>query len=89
MSLLPTLIALVVIAVIFAAWLLWRSSQRSAGTSRPAAPNTAVVIDARPEFPPAGLLVPEEVLRSAGSTSAAIWMRSKSQPRQSQSSTTR
>ena len=73
MSLLPTLIALVVIAVIFAAWLLWRSSQRSAGTGRRAAPTPAVVIDARPEFPPAGLLVPEEVLRSAGSTSAAIW----------------
>ncbi|WP_411111532.1 hypothetical protein [Streptomyces sp. c-19] len=29
--------------------------------------------DVRPEFPPEGLLVPEDVLRSAGSTSAAIW----------------
>lgn len=62
------LIALVAIAAIAAAWLLWRSSQRSTvASSSPAG------IETRPEFPRAGLLVPEGVLQSADSTSAAIW----------------
>jgi hypothetical protein len=37
------------------------------------ASSTEAQIDVRPEFPPVGLLVPEGVLRSAGTTSAAIW----------------
>jgi hypothetical protein len=36
------------------------------------ASSTQAQIELRPEFPPAGLLVPEGVLRSAGSTTAAI-----------------
>jgi hypothetical protein len=67
----PALIAVGAIAVLVAACLLWRFSRRSD------VPRTQVAsraqIGLRPEFPPAGLLVPEGVLRSAGSTSAAIW----------------
>jgi hypothetical protein len=37
------------------------------------ASSTQAQIELRSEFPSAGLLVPEGVLRSAGSTSAAIW----------------
>jgi hypothetical protein len=69
---LPTIAALIAITAIVATWLFWRSSQRPTVTGDVAAtPSTA--IEARPEFPPAGLLVPEDVLRSSGSTSAAIW----------------
>lgn len=67
-----TFIALAM-TVIFAVWLFWRSSQHSAVTRRHVASSTPPLVEARPEFPPAGLLVPEEVLRSAGSTSVAIW----------------
>lgn len=66
----PALIAVVAIAVIVTAWLLWRFS-RQLRTQEPS--STQAQIELRPEFPPAGLLVPESVLRSAGSTSAAIW----------------
>jgi hypothetical protein len=70
---LPASIAVVAMAVLVTAWLLWRFSRR------PNVPRTQVVssnqaqIELPPEFPPASLLVPEGVLRSAGSTSAAIW----------------
>jgi len=67
--LLPALIAIAVIAAIVSAWLFWRDSRRRAASGR----RGATRIKPRPEFPPEGLLVPEEVLRSAGSTSAAIW----------------
>lgn len=70
---LPTLIAVVAIAVIVAAWLLWRFSRLHTASERHVAPSTPTVIEPRPEFPPQGLLVSEDVLRSAGSTSAAIW----------------
>jgi hypothetical protein len=69
----PTLIAVVTIAVIVAAWLLWRFSRLPTASGRHVATRPLTVIEPRPEFPPQGLLVPEEVLRSAGSTSAAIW----------------
>jgi Family of unknown function (DUF6112) len=73
LPMLPTLIAVVAIAVIVTAWLLWRSS-RWPNVPRTQVPSNAQPqIELRPEFPPAGLLVPEGVLRSAGSTSAAIW----------------
>lgn len=71
---LPTLIALAAVAVIVTAWLLWRfSARRSAAPSEAPSTKSVVVAPRPPLFPPAGLLVPEDVLRSAGSTSAAIW----------------
>lgn len=70
---LPALIAVVAIAVLVTAWLLWRFSRRPNVQRTQAASSTQAQIELRPEFPPAGLLVPEGVLRSAGSTSAAIW----------------
>lgn len=70
---LPTLIAIVAIAVIVTAWLLWRFSRRPTTSGRRVATSIPAAIEVRPEFPPAGLLVPEDVLRSAGPTSAAIW----------------
>jgi hypothetical protein len=70
---LPALIAVVAIAVLVTAWLLWRFSRRPNIPRTQVASSTLAQIELRPEFPPAGLLVPEGVLRSAGSTSAAIW----------------
>ncbi len=70
---LPTLIAVVTIAVIIAAWLLWRFSRLPGASGRHVAASTATLIEPRPEFPPEGLLVSEDILRSAGSTPAAIW----------------
>jgi hypothetical protein len=67
----PALIAVVVVAV--AAWLLWRFSRRTDVPRAQGASATREQKEPRAEFPPAGLLVPEGVLRSAGSTSAAIW----------------
>lgn len=69
---LPTLIALVAIAAIVAAGLFWRSSKRPT-VARNAVASSSTAIDARPEFPPAGLLVPDDVLRFSGSTSATVW----------------
>src|SRR3954464_12646660 len=73
MPTLPALIAVVAIALLFTAWLLWRVSRRPDVTQTHEALGSDTQIELRPEFPPAGLLVPEGVLRSAGSTSAAIW----------------
>jgi hypothetical protein len=70
---LPALIAVVAILVLVTAWLLWRSSRRLNLPGTEEAPNTQAEIELRPEFPSEGLLVPEGVLRSAGSTSVAIW----------------
>jgi hypothetical protein len=72
MPMLPALIAVVAVAVLVTAWLLWRFSRRPSFPRIQVASSTQE-IELRPEFPPAGLLVPEGVLRSAGSTSAAIW----------------
>src|SRR3954453_8127453 len=73
MPTLPALIAVIAIAVLVTAWLLWRVSRRPDVPRTQVASGTQAQIELRPEFPPAGLLVPEGVLRSAGSTSAAIW----------------
>lgn len=68
------LVAVVAIAVLVTAWFLWRFSQSTTTASGGhTAPSATAVVEVRPEFPPAGLLVPEDVLRSVGSTSAAIW----------------
>lgn len=69
---LTTVVALMAISAIIAAGLVWRSSKRVTVTRTVATPSSTA-IEARPEFPPAGLLVTEDVLRSSGSTSAAIW----------------
>jgi hypothetical protein len=67
------LIAVVVIAVLVTAWLLWRSSRRSKVPRPEASLGAHDQIALRPEFPSAGLLVSEGVLESAGTTPAAIW----------------
>lgn len=69
------LVAVVAVAVLVGAWLLWRFSRSTTTASgEHTAPSDATAaVEVRPEFPPAGLLVPEDVLRSAGSSSAAIW----------------
>ena len=71
----PTLIVVAVIAVLAAAGLLWRSTRRPTSAERHPAPATSAltVTESRPEFPEAGLLVPDEVLRVADSSSVAIW----------------
>ncbi|MFJ3099119.1 hypothetical protein [Streptomyces hydrogenans] len=68
----------IVVAVVFAVtvtvWLLRRPPRSPVPT--PESPSSSIGVpeaSVRPEFPPEGLLVPEDVLRSAGSTSAAIW----------------
>ena len=70
---LPALIAVVAIAVLVTAWLLWRFARRPNVPRTQVASSAQAEIELRPEFPPAGLLVPEGVLQSAGSSSAAIW----------------
>ncbi|MEV5318172.1 hypothetical protein AB0K92_11025 [Streptomyces sp. NPDC052687] len=61
---------LVLVAVFVAAWLLRRTRRRTvAAADGPPPPGTADVTG----LPPAGLLVPEQVLAAAGSTSATIW----------------
>lgn len=70
---LPELIAVVAIAVVVTAWLLWRFARRPNGPRTQGTSRAPAEIELRPEFPPAGLLVPEGVLQSAGSSSAAIW----------------
>jgi hypothetical protein len=67
------LVSAVAIAVIIAAWWLWRFSRRPGALGRNVAASTATRIEPLPEFPPEGILVSEDVLRSAGSTPAAIW----------------
>jgi len=66
-------VAVVVIAAIVAGWALRRSSRRNRVTQAEAGPGAQTALDLRPEFPPEGLLVPEDVLRATDSTSAAIW----------------
>ena len=70
---LPALIAVVAIALLVAAWLLWRYSRRPNIPRMDAASSAQAQIELRAEFPPEGLLVPEGVLRAADSTSASIW----------------
>src|SRR4051794_7445581 len=73
MPTLPALIAVAAIAVLFTAWLLWRVSQRPDVIQSHEESGPDAHIELRPEFPSEGLLVAEGVLRSAGSTSVAIW----------------
>ncbi|MGA4901967.1 hypothetical protein ACPCAJ_30020 [Streptomyces griseoincarnatus] len=74
MSISIVLVPVVAIAVLVTTWLLWRSSRSSAtALGGHTAPSATAVVEVQPELPPAGLLVPEEVLRSVGSTSAEIW----------------
>lgn len=70
---LPWLIAVVALIVVVLGWLLWRSSRLSSAPGAQVVASAPTVIERPPEFPPEGLLVPEDVLRSAGSTSVAIW----------------
>ncbi|MFB6902122.1 hypothetical protein [Streptomyces hydrogenans] len=64
----------VVLAVTFTVWLLRRSPRSPVPVPESRSSSIGVPeASVRPEFPPEGLLVPEDVLRSAGSTSAAIW----------------
>ena len=73
MSVLAAVIVVALIAVLVGAWLRLRSSP-CAGTGQPAMRSRSEgQIEPRPGFPSSGLLVPEGVLRSAGSTSVAIW----------------
>jgi hypothetical protein len=73
MSVLAAVIVVALIAVLVGAWLRLRSSP-CAGAGQPAMRSSSEgQIEPRPGFPSSGLLVPEGVLRSAGSTSVAIW----------------
>ncbi|WP_406193218.1 hypothetical protein OH807_02355 [Kitasatospora sp. NBC_01560] len=72
------LVAVVAVAVLVTAWLLRGFSRgtttASGGHSEPStAAEAEVRAEVRTAFPPEGLLVPEDVLRSVGSTSGAIW----------------
>lgn len=68
----PALIALAAVALIIAAWVLWRRSKtRSAAPG--GRPSHDGGLEPRREFPAAGLLVPEDVLRAVDSTSGTIW----------------
>lgn len=71
----PTLIVIAFIAVLATAGLLWRFARRpvAIGPRAGSITSASVAVDTRPEFPSAGLLVPGDVLRVAGSSSAAIW----------------
>jgi hypothetical protein len=70
---LPTLTAVVAIAVIVTAWVLWRFLRRPRVPREEVGSHANAAAGLQPEFPPAGLLVPEDVLRSAGSTATSIW----------------
>ncbi|MFD4371828.1 hypothetical protein [Streptomyces sp. NPDC058486] len=77
MALVAAVVTVVVVAALaVAAWLLRRSGRSRASApdgQAAAAPIDVTETGVRPEFPPSGLLVPEDVLRAAGSTSDAIW----------------
>lgn len=70
---LTAIVVLVVVAAIIVAGVFWRSARRSTASERPFPDAPSTALEARREFPPAGLLVPDDVLGSSGSTSAAIW----------------
>jgi len=69
------LIAVVVIAaaVLLVAWLVRRSSRGSSQAGSKVEPSASIAIEPRATFPPQGILVAENVLRSAGSSPDAIW----------------
>lgn len=63
----------VITVVIAAVWLLWRFARGSSAPAGQMASELSVETVVREEFPSEGLLVSEEVLRSAGSNSATVW----------------
>lgn len=67
------ILIVVAIVVVVAVWLVWRFSQRDAASPQHDPAGKAFSVEPRPAFPTEGLLVSEEVLRSAGSTPDAIW----------------
>jgi hypothetical protein len=54
-------------------FLLWRFLRRRADAGTRETLGVVAPVEGRPEFPASGLLVPEGVLRSGDTTSAAIW----------------
>ncbi|MFI8368485.1 hypothetical protein [Streptomyces sp. NPDC085466] len=78
-SVVVAVVVVVVLAVPVILWLLRRVPRDA--VRAPERPTCSVDVaevdvpeaDVRPGFPPEGLLVPEDVLRSGGPTSAAIW----------------
>lgn len=71
-----SLIAVVVLALVAAGWMLWRSpriSRSFRSKERNQSTSVSVSPGQRIEFPSTGLLVPEEVLRASGPSSTAIW----------------
>lgn len=70
---LPTLIVVAIVAVICAAWLVWWFSRRPSAPAPLVEAGASAEIELSAELPPEGILVSEDVLRVAGSTSATIW----------------
>ncbi|MFI5696773.1 hypothetical protein ACIA58_33270 [Kribbella sp. NPDC051586] len=70
---LPTLITLAAIAALASGWFLLRLAARRKTAPGEAISPSHAVTGPRAEFPSSGLLVSEAVLRSAGSSSTAIW----------------
>lgn len=69
----PALIVAIALAAGVAVWLVWRVRTRPEGR---AYPSTSEPLDAgalESAFPSAGLLVPEDILRTAGATSVTVW----------------
>ncbi len=69
------LVAVVVIAaaVLLVAWLVRRSSRGSSQAGSNVELSASTAIEAQATFPPQGILVAENVLRSAGSSPDAFW----------------
>lgn len=73
MSVLAAVIVVALIAVLVGAWLRLRSSPCAGAGQWAMRSSSEGQIEPRSGFPSSGLLVPESVLRDAGSTSVAIW----------------
>lgn len=72
------LIVALVIAVVLVAWVVLRLSRNSSRAADGAGAenvdeSASTAIEIRPSFPPEGILVSEDVLRSGGSSAEAIW----------------
>lgn len=68
----PTWITVVVISVIVTTWVLWRFFRPTRAPRAELGSSAQAAVALRTQFPSEGLLVPEDVLRSAGSTEASI-----------------
>ena len=69
----PSLIVAIALAAGVVVWLVWRGRTRS---ERPALPSISEPVDAgalEGAFPAAGLLVQEDIVRTAGATSVTVW----------------